>query len=83
MPQSVRADKASANKPPRPRGGAAPELLEGEQPDPRVGVRGGPRGLGVAAPRGQEQADVVQVGMGRHVLERLCAKGKSRSLGRP
>src|SRR6266851_3948968 len=59
--------------PSRPGRGPAPELLEGEQPDARIGRRGGPRGLRVVAPRGQEERDVVEVRMSRDVLERLQA----------
>ena len=55
----------------RPGRGAPPELLQGEQPDPRIGARGGPRRLGVVAPRGEEERHVVQIGMRGHVLERL------------
>src|SRR4029077_7626889 len=55
----------------RPGPGAAAELLEGEEPDARVGGRGGPRRLGVVAPRGEEERHVVEIGVGRHVLERL------------
>src|SRR5215470_12437315 len=55
----------------RPRAGAGPELLEREEPDAAVGPRGRAGGLGVVAPRGEVEADVVQVGMRRHVLQGL------------
>src|SRR5215467_2733094 len=55
----------------RPRGGAGPELLEREESDAAVGPRSRARGFGIIAPRGQVEADFVEVGMRHHMLQGL------------
>ncbi|MFI5211182.1 MAG: hypothetical protein ACHQ2E_12105 [Gemmatimonadales bacterium] len=78
MPQSARADKAPADKPPH--GHVAVLRRNCSRVSSRIGGSASAAARAaslVVAPRGQEQADVVQVGMGRHVLERLCAKARA------
>src|SRR5258705_8768907 len=57
----------------RPGRRALAELLEREQPDPRIRARGRPSRLRVVAPGREEEPHVVQVRMRGHVLERLEA----------
>src|SRR6185295_8919641 len=57
----------------RPGAVALAELLEREQPEPRIRARGRPRRLRVVAPGREEEQHVVQVRMRGPVLERLEA----------
>src|SRR5215467_6229800 len=53
-----------------PSGEAAPELVELEQPHALARLRSRPRFRRVVAPRGEEEAHVLEVGMRGHVLQR-------------
>src|SRR6185503_9093086 len=70
QPKASRADTRMRSGPGR---SALAELLEREQPDPRIRARGRPRRLRVVAPGREEEPHVVQVRMRGHVLERLEA----------
>src|SRR5262249_45587091 len=63
--------RSRAEGPLPPSGRAALERLQVEQTDAGVGARRVPRRLRVVAPGREEESDVVEIGVGGHVLGRL------------